>query len=161
MPRPWDWWVGFRTFRRWTPGQWLVATVVTALAAVATGIPTGVVQTSLYRRMTPVTWWDYPLWAASAILVGLVAATYLQTRRVGNRVEGRLIGGGVLATFAIGCPTCNKIVVALIGTSGALDYWAPLQPLVGLGSVAMLGVALVVRLRGEQACAWQAHASPS
>jgi len=58
-----------------------------------------------------------------------------------------------LSGFAVGCPICNKLVVALIGVSGALNYWAPLQPLLGLLSVGVLLVGLVVRLRGEVACA--------
>jgi hypothetical protein len=28
--------------------------------------------------MTPVVWWDYPIWAISAVLFGLVAATYVR-----------------------------------------------------------------------------------
>jgi len=42
------------------------------------------------------------------------------------------VGASVLATFAIGCPICNKLVVALLGVSGALTCWAPLQPLIGV-----------------------------
>ncbi len=147
-------WTGsFGGLRSWTANRWLVAGAATALAALAMGIPTGVVRTSLYRRMTPVTWWDYPIWAASAVLVGLLAATYVRARPVLQGGGGRALGGGMLATLAIGCPVCNKIVVALIGVSGALDYWAPLQPILGLSSIALLVVALVVRLRGEISCA--------
>lgn len=138
--------------RRWTAGRWLVAGAGAAVAAIAMGIPTGVVRTSLYRRMTPVTWWDYPVWAASAVLLGLLIATYVRTRPIPVDGGFRALGGGVLATFAIGCPICNKIVVALIGVSGALDYWAPLQPLLGLSSLALLGVALVARLRQAAVC---------
>jgi len=39
------------------------------------------VPTDFYTRMTPVRWWDYPLWATSALLIGLIAATYV---RVGD-----------------------------------------------------------------------------
>ena len=58
----------------------------------------------------------------------------------------------MLSTFAIGCPICNKLVVALVGASGALNYWAPLQPLLGLASVAFLPATLAVRLRGDRSC---------
>jgi len=44
------------------------------------------------------------------------------------------------------------LVVALIGISGALNYWAPLQPLIGILSVGLLGAGLIVRLRGEIVC---------
>lgn len=41
---------------------------------------------------------------------------------------------------------------ALVGVSGALDYWAPIQPLLGLTSVGLLLASLAVRLRGERSC---------
>ena len=146
-------WTGsFGGLRSWTANRWLVASAATTLAALAMGIPTGAVRTSLYRRMTSVTWWEYPVWAASAVLLGILTATYVRARPIPSGGGGRAAGGGVLATFAIGCPICNKIVVTLIGVSGALDYWAPLQPVLGLSSIALLLIALVVRLRGESSC---------
>ena len=125
------------------------------LAAMVMGVPTGIVQTNFYTRMTPVTWWDYPVWAASALLIGLIAATYV--RAGGARLEApdrsrRTIGATVLTTFAVGCPICNKLVVGLIGISGALNYWAPLQPVLGVLSVGLLVTGLTVRLRGAVFC---------
>ena len=42
--------------------------------------------------------------------------------------------------------------VALVGVSGAMNYWAPLQPILGVVSVGLISGALVVRLRGAVAC---------
>lgn len=125
------------------------------LAALVMGVPTGVVRTSFYTRMTAVTWWDYPIWVASALLLGITAATYVRiagAEPTDPDRGSRALGASLLATFAIGCPICNKLVVALIGVSGALSYWAPLQPLLGLLSIALLATGLVVRLRGQPAC---------
>jgi hypothetical protein len=58
----------------------------------------------------------------------------------------------VLSVFAVGCPVCDKLVVAVIGISGALNYWAPLQPVLGVASVAVLAAGLLIRLRGAVAC---------
>ena len=33
--------------------------------------------------------------------------------------------------FAVSCPVCNKVVVALLGASGATSTFAPLQPALG------------------------------
>lgn len=55
--------------------------------------------------------------------------------------------GGLGAFLAIGCPVCNKVALVLLGASGALSIWAPLQPLLGLVSVALLAGALAWRLR--------------
>ena len=35
----------------------------------------------------------------------------------------------LLAFLAVGCPLCNKVVVLLLGASGALTYFEPIQPL--------------------------------
>jgi len=147
--------LGAASVRAWPRRRWLVAIVASVLTGLLMGVPTGIVRTSFYTRMTPVTWWDYPVWAASALLVGLTAATYV---RIGGAASSatdrrpRTIGATVLTTFAVGCPICNKVVVAVLGVSGALSYWAPIQPLLGALSVGLLLTGLVLRLRGSVAC---------
>ena len=59
---------------------------------------------------------------------------------------------GPLALFAVGCPVCNKPVLLLAGTSGALGWFAPIQPLLGALAVAAPAAALVLRLRAQAAC---------
>lgn len=143
------------TLSAWPPRRWVTAVLVATGAALLMGVPTGIVRTDLYTRMTPVTWWNYPVWAVSAVLIGLVAATYVRGK--GPQAElpdrtGRTFGATLLSTFAVGCPICNQLVVALIGVSGALSYWAPFQPVLGVFSITMLSAGLFVRLRGSLAC---------
>lgn len=133
----------------WTLRRSAVAVVVTALSALLMGVPTGIVRTSLYHRMTPVLWWNYPVWAVSAVLIGMLAATYVTGT---DGVRRAPIAGGLLSTFAVGCPVCNKLVVAALGVSGALNVWAPVQPWLGVGSVAMLAVVLRRRIIGLRTC---------
>lgn len=143
------------SFAAWPARRWLVAGMAGTIAALAMGIPTGIVRTSFYTRMTPVTWWDYPVWAGSAMLVGLTAATYVRGHEGVSSApdrSGRTVGATLLSVFAIGCPVCNKLVVALIGVSGALSYWAPIQPVLGVLSLALLATGLRVRLRAYVAC---------
>ena len=56
-----------------------------------------------------------------------------------------IIGGG-LAYFAVGCPTCNHLVVLALGTTGALAWFAPIQPYLALIALAVLVGAIVHRL---------------
>lgn len=147
---------------RWPRARWAAAVAAAVIAMLVTGVPTGMVSTQFYSRMTPIRWWDYPLWIISSALMGLLVATY--TRTTGEdpvrRLTTRLLGGGVLSTFAIGCPVCNKLVVAAIGVSGALDYWAPLQPSLGMLSIALLVLALRGRLRAACRVRSPAKAGP-
>lgn len=58
--------------------------------------------------------------------------------------------GGVAslgAFLAIGCPVCNKIALLLLGASGALSVWAPIQPVLGAVSLALLIGTVAWRLR--------------
>ncbi|MBI0293206.1 hypothetical protein JBE04_01515 [Streptomyces sp. PRKS01-29] len=140
--------------RTWTPRQWVAAVAVAFVAGAAIGVPTGVVPTPFYTRMTSVLWWNYPVWVASSLLMGLLVATYVNGHpgaRTGPRGR-RALFAGLLSAFAVGCPICNKLVVLALGVSGALSYWAPAQPVLAVVSLALLVHALVRRLRTAAAC---------
>ena len=121
-----------------------------ALTALAMGIPTDVIANPWFTRMTPVRPLDVVLLIATSVLLGLLAATYVRGPDSG---AGRALGGGVLTTRAIGCPACNKLVVALIGASGASGWFAGAQPLLGAAGVVLALWALMERLRPSAACA--------
>ena len=120
----------------------------------AIGIPTGLLATPWYTRMTPPTWWSYLVWVATAVMSGLFIATYV--RRPGAGPVQRRTGAGAVANIgsllAVGCPVCNKLVVAAVGISGALSMWAPLQPLIAIASLLALGWALRRRLTARDGC---------
>lgn len=61
--------------------------------------------------------------------------------------ERAVVGSGLATVLAVGCPVCNKLVVALLGASGALSWFAPIQPALGALSGILLLVALRQRLR--------------
>jgi hypothetical protein len=48
----------------------------------------------------------------------------------------------------VGCPLCNKAVVALLGASGAVTIFELIQPFVGVLGLLLASIALTVRLRG-------------
>jgi hypothetical protein len=140
----------------WPSRRLVVAAGGAALTAVLIGLPTEMVANPWFDRMTPVRIWDRPVWLATSLLAGLLIATYVAPGSAGTGDErpARTGGaGGVLAFFAVGCPVCNKLVVLALGTSGAHAWFEPVQPVLGLVSLALLGFALRARLRGERACA--------
>lgn len=146
--------------RAWQARQWLVAGLGALATAVAVGVPTDVVPTPLFGRSVPVQWWNYPALALTAVLAGLVLSTYVRppaappsTQPPGTVRDGRMGAlGGMLSFFAVGCPVCNKLVLLLLGSSGALSYWAPLQPLFAVASVALLAEAALRRLSAQSRC---------
>lgn len=126
---------------------WLRLGLWTLGAAFAIGIPTVLIPNDFFRRMTPTRWWDFVLWAAAAPLIGLTMALRSLPAARACRVDGKAVAGGGLTYLAVACPICNKIIVALIGASGALSYFAPIQPILGVGAIALLLFALSRLLR--------------
>lgn len=142
-------------FAQWSPRRWAVALGAAIATALAIGVPTDVIPNPVFGRPVPVTWWSIPVLVVTAVLSGLLVATYVRDGRLAEEADRPARAGGfagLLGFFAIGCPVCNKLVVVALGTTGAMKYFEPVQPVLAIASVALLGVALQRRLAGERAC---------
>ncbi|QGG94383.1 hypothetical protein [Actinomarinicola tropica] len=145
------------TIAYWTGRRWGVAAATAVAYVLVVGVPTAMIPTPVFGREIPPTWWSWPALLVSAVLAGLLAATY-----VASPVEGEAdeldrptrtgLAGGMLTFFAVGCPVCNKLVLLALGTSGALNWFEPVQPLLQVAAIAALAWALRTRLRTESAC---------
>ncbi len=158
-----------RHFIAWTTG-WSV------VAMLAFGAVTAIIPNPVFGRMIPPEPFAIAVWLLSSPLMGIVAATYsspappsfapavplgtpagagpgLNPATPQGTTLGTIAGFG--AFLAIGCPICNKIALILLGTSGALSIYAPLQPIIGVVSLALLAgtIAWRFRLRVRGACA--------
>ncbi|MBS1895406.1 MAG: hypothetical protein JST59_29250 [Actinobacteria bacterium] len=132
----------------------LAALVGVASIALALGIPTDIIPNPWFVRMTPAGTSNYLFWVASSLFTGVLLATYALPRATRDRIAATTAGSGILGLLAVGCPVCNKLVVALLGVSGAFTYFAPIQPVLGALGVLLAAVALWIRLRGaRRACA--------
>ena len=153
-------------------GPAVFAPIRAAAAALGTllliGIPTVIIPNPVFGRELPVRWWEYPVLAATVLLTaawfGIRSAREAGTpsRVDGDRAERpALVTVGVAtAWFAVACPVCNKIVLLLLGTTGALGVWAPLQPWLAALSLVLLAGAVVYRWRARP-CADGACAVPT
>lgn len=133
---------------------WVAAVLGTVASAIVLGVPSAVIPNPFFVRMTPTEPVNLVVWLVSAPLAGLLIATYVA--RAGTVQDphadagaGKVTVGGIGAFLAIGCPICNKIIVAVLGVSGALNVFAPLQPLIGALSIALLAGTLAWRLRAR------------
>ncbi|MFB7111980.1 hypothetical protein [Streptomyces sp. NPDC056190] len=142
--------------RCWPRRRWAAVAAATPLAVLVLGVPTALVPTPLFSRSVPPVWWNYPMLLLTAVLSAVVLATYVRTGPVADRDDatGRSLGsaGAVLSFLAVGCPVCNKAALLLLGASGALSYWAPLQPAVAVLALVLLAEAALRRLATEAAC---------
>jgi hypothetical protein len=148
-----------------------------AAVLVAFGVVAAIIPNPVFGRGIAPEPFAVAVWLASAPLIGLVTATYfapLPSRqavplRIGGATAGATAGaiagtsarsdaadrsgstlgtvGGVAAFLAIGCPTCNKIALVLLGASGATTVFGPLQPFIGAVSLVLLALTAAWRLR--------------
>lgn len=118
------------------PSYWWRALALAVAFGLAIAIPTRLVPNDLFSRMTPTRPQDYAFWIIASALLGLTLALRSPRARTGGPVAG-----GIGTFLAVGCPICNKVVVGLLGVSGALTYFAPLQPLLGAAALVLLAAA--------------------
>jgi hypothetical protein len=140
----------FGTLRRWSSHRWAVAALAAAGFAVLISVPTDLIDTPLFSREIPPTWWSWPAVLISAVLAGMVVASYVRSPDQTPTRSGWV--GGFLTFFAVGCPVCNKLVLLAVGSAGALQWFEPVQPVLQVLAVGLLGWAFVRRLTAEAAC---------
>ena len=146
--------------RGWDRRRWLIALVAGLVTALLVALPTAVIPNPVFGRAIETTWWSYPVVIVTGILGGLLVGTYVRVPPDAppNQDESldrasKLGGAGALLSFfAVGCPVCNKIVLIALGATGAVTWFAPLQPFLALVSIALMAIALVIRLRGQVSC---------
>ncbi len=128
-----------------TPKTWAVTILSAAIGLAVIGLATAIYENPFFMRMTPVRTQDYVIWLLSSVLMGLIVGSYFAASS--TSVDGKILSGGLLSVVAVGCPTCNKIVILLLGTSGALNIFAPIQLYIGVASVFLLGWTLLLRAK--------------
>lgn len=152
----------------WSRRRWLAAAGGTLLSALVLGLPTELIPNPIFGRQIEAPTWSYLAFGVTAVLAGLLLATYVRNEPAavaagsggpdgaGDRPlsadEKRFTIGGLLSFLAIGCPTCNKLVVIALGSSGALTWFEPVQPILAVAGIGLLAYALRRRLQGEVAC---------
>ncbi|GAC1493871.1 MAG: hypothetical protein NVS2B15_14820 [Pseudarthrobacter sp.] len=156
---------------RWPARRWLAAAAATVLTYLVVAVPTGLIPTPFFSREIPPTWWSYPALGITAAFTGLLVATYIARAPAGDQQEPGIgapsrfgAAGTVVSFFAVGCPVCNKLALLALGTTGALQYFEPIQPLLAGASVLMLAWAFRKRAVSEDRCplppAWPAPTGP-
>ncbi|MGH1502341.1 MAG: hypothetical protein ACRBI6_02185 [Acidimicrobiales bacterium] len=132
--------------------------------ALFTAVLTALIDSPLLVRKIAPEWWVWPSLVATSVLGGALVTLSLpvDTAEMASRLDAtasldtadtRGAWGAGLSFLAVGCPVCNKIVLLAVGSSGALRWFAPIQPYLALASIALLVWALVYRLRNRDRCA--------
>lgn len=144
----------FTALLLWSAKRWIVAITTAIATALIISLPTAVIENPVFGRDVEVTSWSIPVVLITSVISGLILATYVKNDTSVDEEKSIKIGGaGAFFSFlAVGCPVCNKIALIALGYSGALQYFAPLQPFMAALGVGLLMYALRKRLNGELMC---------
>ena len=146
----------FDALRLWTARRWITAAAAAVITALVVALPTAMIRNPIFGREIPTTRWAWPVLVGTSVLSGLIVATYVRDPGIASptatTVDRRGAAGGLLTFFAVGCPVCNKLALLALGYSGALKWFAPVQPFLAVAGLALLLWALRARLRGQLAC---------
>jgi hypothetical protein len=139
----------------WPAKRWITAVSVAIATFFLIGLPTAVIANPIFGRAIGVMSWSVPVLVATSILSGLLFATYVRIDPLITDDTSAKVGsiGGFLAYLAVGCPVCNKLALIALGSTGAISYFAPVQPYLGAAALLLLAYALRKRLVNEAQCA--------
>ncbi len=144
----------FSALFSWSPRRWLVAALAAIVTYLSVGLPTAVIENPVFARSVEVTPWSVPVLVITSVLSGLLVASYFRNDVITPEEKSIKIGGvgAILSYFAVGCPVCNKLVLIALGSTGAIKYFAPVQPFLAWLGVLMLAFAVQQRLSKESSC---------
>jgi hypothetical protein len=151
--------------RTWPKRRWTVAAAAAVGTVLVVAVPTDLIDTPVFSREVPPTWWAWPVTLVAGVLSGLLLATYVAdpaSRPEDDAPAPARAGslGGVLTFFAVGCPVCNKIVLLALGTTGAMRWFEPVQPVLSVAAIGLLAWALRKRLTSADTCAVATRVGP-
>lgn len=138
----------------WPAKRWVAAIAVAGATFFLIGLPTAVIANPVFGRAIGVTQWSMPVLVATSVLSGMLCATYVRMDAEVTDENSAKVGsiGGFLAYLAVGCPVCNKLALIALGSTGAIQYFAPVQPYLGAAGILLLMYALRKRLVNEAQC---------
>ena len=142
------------TVLNWPLRRLITASSTALLSALVIGIPTAVIPTPFFGRSVSVTSWSIPVLVITSILTGLLVATYISTDPIIQEERSLKIGGlgGFFSFIAVGCPVCNKVALLALGATGAVKFFAPVQPYLATAGIALLLYATRKRILNESSC---------
>lgn len=113
------------------------------------GIVTAIIPNSIFIRMIPTSIFDYIFLVLTSVLAGswISIHFYQRTSQTGYKSA---LGGCIGGFFAFGCPICNKLILLVLGVSGALTFFDPLRIPLGILSVGLLSYAIYLKIKSNK-----------
>lgn len=147
--------------RWWSPGQWRLAAAVSVFTFLIIGEIGETLPPESAGRVYPVEWWNWATLVASAMLIGLIAATFAVPGGRRGLAGAGSGSAGTVAAIVMACPVCSPLAIPLLGTGGLMAFLVPDRGWLALASVVLLGLTLLLRLRAGTTCPVNLGATPA
>lgn len=122
---------------------------VGSIAFVLFGTVTVLIKNPFFIRMSPVHWYDYIFLVVTSILAWAYAGLwhYNKTNQnaINNKCNYAATGGTIGGFFSFGCAICNKLLIWILGLSGVIAYFMPIQHILGVISSIISGYAVYMQ----------------
>jgi hypothetical protein len=144
--------VSVAQLRWWSVRQWTVAAATFVVVLIAMGEVGQTLPPASSDRVYPIEWWNFVVLVADSALVAVMIGSFVApgTKRIASAT-----GGGFTATVAtimLACPVCSPLAIPLLGAGGALAFLRGDRGLIALASIAVLALALILRLSATASC---------
>ncbi len=121
--------------------EWFSSIIIASAVFLMLGTMTALWENPFFIRMTKISFWDYMLLGLESILIGL----FMGTRASSCAIKKAGIGG-VFGFLGFACPTCNKILMLVFGSSLLISYFEPVRYLVGIIGISLFSYALYQKM---------------
>ena len=106
-------------------------------------LPSAMIANPFFIRMTPPTIYEWFILITTAVLAGTyIGLYYYKKEQQSTKAVCSATGGSFLGFLTYGCAFCNKILIFLLGISGVMTYFLPIQPYLGVASIGLLSYGL-------------------
>ena len=113
-------------------------------------VPSAMISNPFFIRMTPPTMYEWFILTITAVLAGTYITLYYY-KKESQSVKGTCAatGGSFLGFLTFGCAFCNKLLIFLLGISGIMTYFLPIQPYLGALGIVLLGVGIYTLVKKQ------------
>lgn len=130
-------WDAWSTAKGNSMNGWVKAALWSIGTFLAVGTVSALWPNPLFARMTPAQ--GFEIWALA--LQSLLVGVYVLVRRPACSVKPMGIAS-VIAFLGVACPTCNKILLLVLGSELILAHIEPLRPHIAAAGLALTAVAV-------------------
>lgn len=121
----------------------LLATLASVILFFLFALPSAVIPNTFFIRMTPPTIYEWFVLITTAILGGTYIGLYYYKKQQQNtKAACAVTGGSFLGFLTYGCAFCNKILIFILGISGIMTYFLPIQPYLGGVGIILLSYGI-------------------